>query len=113
MAPDHLAGVNEGALVSAGLAKFGLWSSRGVGQQRIQQRGLACTVAAHERDPFATGDTGGEVLNDLVLAVRLTQMFDFQNVFARRPLLLELDERALDVRLGQFGDLQPLDFLAA
>ena len=52
-------------------------------------------------------------LNDLLLAVGLAQVFDFQDVLARRPLLLELDEWALDVRPCKFGDLQALDFLAA
>ncbi len=39
-------------------------------------------------------------------------MLDFEDVFARRSLLLELDERACDVRSGEFGNLQALDFLA-
>ncbi len=37
-----------------------------VGEQRLEQRGLALAVAAHEHDLFAAHDGGGEVVDDVL-----------------------------------------------
>ena len=97
VSPDQLAGVDEGSVVTTGLPQFSLRRGRRIRQQSIQQRRLPCPVAAHERDFFAADDAGGKLADDFLLAVRLTQMFDLQDVLARRPFLLEFDEWALDV----------------
>src|SRR5580704_14460633 len=112
MTPNHFAAVEEWAVVAAGLAQLGFWGGRRIRQQRIYQSGLPCSVAAHERDAFATRDAGGKVANHGSVAVGLAQMFNFQNVFAGGALRFELDVGALDVRLGQFRDLESLHFLA-
>ena len=97
MSPYHLAGVDEWAVVATGLTQFGFRRGRRIRQQSVQQRSLPCPVAAHQRDFFPSRDAGGKVADDSLLVVGLIETLDLQNVFARRPLLLELDEWPLDV----------------
>src|SRR5215469_7821675 len=97
VSPDHFTGVDKWASVAAGFAQFRFRGGRGIREQRVQKRGLPGTVASHERDLFAAADACGEIADDTVVVVRLPEMFDLQNVFARRPLLLELDKGPLDV----------------
>ena len=42
----------------------------------------------------------GEIADDFLVAVGFTQVFDFENVFSAGTLLIELDIRPCDVRLG-------------
>ena len=76
--------VKKWPVVAAGLAQFGFRNRRRIRQQRIQQRGLARAVAAHQRDLFAAHDAGGEAANHFGVAVRLAHAFEFQNVLARK-----------------------------
>src|SRR5208282_2610896 len=69
-------------------------------------------VAAHQRNLLSSEHVRREAGNHFGFSVRLGDTFDFQNVFARGPLLLELQVRTLDVGLRQLGNLQALDFLA-
>ncbi len=98
VSPGDLALVDERPVITASLAQFGVGRRRRIRQQGIQQRGLPCAVAAHQSDFFAADNAGGEVLNDLLLAVGFAQMLNFQNVLARGTLLLEFDERPLNIR---------------
>ena len=95
VSPDDFSGVDERAVVAAGLAQFGFGRGGRVREQSVDQRGLAGSVAAHEGDAFAASNAGGEVADDVVIAVGFAEVFDFENVFAGRPLLLELDIGAL------------------
>ena len=83
-----------------------------VGEQRLQQRGLAQAVAADQHDAFAAIDHRVEVVDDGHAVVGLGHPAAFHRQAARRPVLLEADVGPLDVRPGQLGGLQPLHFLA-
>src|SRR5208283_2035054 len=72
----------------------------------------AGAVAAHQRDFFASNHARRKAGNHLRISVRLRYTFHFQDVFARGPLLFELQVRTLDIRPRQLSDLQALDFLA-
>src|SRR5215475_15778124 len=113
MPPDHLAFVEEYSIVAAGFAQFGVRDRRRTRQQSIYQSCFARTVASHEDDFLSSRDAGGEVAYYRNVAVRLAHVFHFQDVLSRGTLLLEFEIGALDVRLCQFGHLQPLYFLAA
>src|SRR5579863_913094 len=91
VSPDHFAGVEEGSVVAAGFAKFGFRRGGRVREQRVYESGLPYPVAAHESDPFAARDAGGEVTNYPLVTVRFAQVLDLENVFAGRTLLLKLD----------------------
>ena len=104
VAPEDGAGVEREFLVGeAGI----------VGQQALEQGGLAGAVAAHEADFFAAQHVGGEAVDDLLIAVELGEVLELENVLAAGPDLIETDVGALDVGAGQFVGLQALDFLAA
>ena len=113
VAPDHFAIVDEGTVISAGLAKFGLRRGGRICEQGVDQGGLPCSVAAHQCDAFAAGDAGSEITNNFSVAVGFAEVFDFKNVFAGGTLGLELDVGACDVRPSQFRYLQAFHFFAA
>ena len=113
VSPDHFTGIDERAIVATGFAEFGFGRGGRIRQDGIDQRGLPCSVAAHERNAFAAGDAGGEIADDFLVAVGFAQVFDFENVFSAGTLLLELDIRPCDVRLGEFRYLQAFHFFAA
>ena len=112
VSPDDFAVVNKRTIVAACFAQLGFRRRWGIGEQRVQQRSFSRAVASHQRDPFAPCDAGGKVANYELLVIRFPEVLDFQNVLSRRPLLLELDERALNVGPGKFRHLQALDFFA-
>src|SRR5580692_3540131 len=112
VSPNHFSTSEERSAIAAGLAQFGIGDRRRTCQQRIQQSGFTRTVAPHQCDLFSSGYTRSEAPDDLGLAVRFCNSFKLKNVFSRRTLLLELQERTLDVRLGKFRHLQAFDFLA-
>ena len=97
VSPNYLAGVDEGTVVTAGLAQLGFRSGRRIRQKGVHQRGLPCSVAAHQSDSFSARDAGGETANHLLITVSLAEVLDFENMFARRALLLEFDVGALYV----------------
>src|SRR2546422_1233949 len=80
--------------------------------QRPQQRRLAHAVAAHHRHLLALGDERGETLEQRPVE-SLGQALDGQRLLPARPLLLELDERAGDVRPLQIRHRQLLQLLDA
>ena len=86
--------------------------ARVVGHERLQHRGLADAVAADQHDLLAAVDDGAEVVDHLQVAERLRQPLGLERHLARRPVLLEADVGALDVRAREVGGLQPLHFLA-
>src|SRR6266567_151003 len=89
-----------------------------VGQQRLEKRGLALSVAADEDDLLATLDSSGEVVDDMLglailLDVGLVDAFELKDVLARGPDHVEADEGTGDVGAGQLGCSQALYFLFA
>ncbi len=104
VAPEDGAGVEGEVLVGeAGI----------VGEQALEQGGFAGAVAAHEADFFAAQDVGGEAVDDLVVAVELGEVLEFEDVLAAGADLVEADVGALDVGAGEVVGLQALDFFAA
>src|ERR1039458_10601440 len=104
VAPEDCAGVEREVLVGeAGI----------VIQETLEQGGLACAVAAHETDFFAAQDVGGEAVEDLVIAVELGDVLEFESVLAAGAELVEADIGARDVGAGQIVGLQALDLFAA
>ena len=104
VSPEDRAGVEREVLVGeAGI----------VGQQALQQRGLAGAVAAHQADLFAAQHVGGEAVDDFQIVVELRQVLELEHVLAAGPHLVELDVGALDVGARQLVGLQALHFLAA
>ena len=89
--------------------------ARRVREQRLEQRRLADAVAADEHDLLAAVDDGAEVRRSTCSAAVAPCVTPLHSsaTLARRPVHLEPDVRALDVRPRQLGRLQPLDFLAA
>src|SRR6267378_5058186 len=109
--PDNFSAVHERPIVAACFSQVRLRNRGRVREQRVHQSGLAGAVPAHQRDFFSADYTRRETGNYFGIAVRLAKTFDFKNMFARGPLLLELQVRALNIRSRQFSDLQALDFL--
>src|ERR1700719_1371864 len=108
-ANDFPAG-EERTSVAAGVAQFGVWNRRRACQESIKKSGFARAVPAHQGDFLSTGYAGRETSDDFGVVIGFRNAFELKNVFSRRTLLFELQERTLDVRLGKFRDLQPLDF---
>ncbi len=111
--PDDFSAGQEWPIVAAGSAQFGLGNRGGVSQERIDQGRLARAVAAHQGNLLAANDAGRKLADDFSVPIGFVEALDFDDVFAGRPLLFELQERTLDVRLCQFSDLQAFHFLAA
>src|ERR1051326_4696775 len=107
--PDDFASGEEGAIVAAGFAQFGIRDCRRIRQQCIQHGGLTHTVTAQQGDFFSAHDAGGESTDHRIVVVGFFHAFQFQDMFAGRTLHFELDERALNVGAGEFGYLQALD----
>ena len=92
-----------------------------IGQQGVEERGLADAVAAQESDLLAALHHGREALDDLLTAalaglvrvVALLDTLELQGVAAPRLGLVELDEGALDVAACQVAGLEAFHFLAA
>src|SRR6185437_9501021 len=108
----------DGAAVDAHLGLLGFFQALAIGEQCFEQRGLACSVAAHQDDLFAALDGCGESVNDFETTaigerIAFLYVFKFQQVAAAGTLLLKADVRALDVRAREFGDGEALDFLFA
>ena len=112
VSPNHFSRVHKRSVIAAGLAQLGFRRGRRIRQQRIHQSRLPRSIAPHQRDSFPARNARREVAYDRFVSVSLAQVLDFENVFSRRPLLLELDIRPLDIRPGQFRHLQPFHFLA-
>ena len=87
--------------------------ARGIRQQRAEQRRLADAVAAGQHDLFAARDDAAEAVDERRAAKRLGDVVELERDPARRPVHVELDERALDVRPRQLRRLQTFDFLLA
>ena len=84
-----------------------------IGQQALEQGGLAGAVAAHQADFFAAKNVCGKSIDDLQIAVELRQVLELENVLAAGPHLVEFDVGALDVGACQLVGLQALHLLAA
>ena len=109
VAPLHGAGVDGDVL---------LFDAGAVGEQRLEQRGLALAVAADEDDLVAALDGGGEVVDDVLglavgLGVGLVDVLELEDVLAGGALHLEGDVRARDVGAGELAGGEALDFLLA
>ncbi len=76
----------DGAVVQR---EVGIGEARIVGQQALEQRGLAGAVAAHEADLFAAQHVGGKAVEHLQVAVELGQVLELQHVLAAGPHLVE------------------------
>ncbi len=112
MAPDNFSVIHKGSIIAAGFAQFRLRNRRRVREQRIYKSSFAGTIAPHQSDFLPTDHTRGEIRDDFGVSVRLTEAFDFENMFAGWPLLFKLQIGTLNVRPRQLGNLQALDFLA-
>ena len=85
-----------------------------IANQRLQQRGLAGAVAAHERDLFAARHARGERLNHFHAVVRLRDALDFERMPARRAGSSQTGCRAARCSICASSDgLQPLHFFLA
>ncbi len=80
--------VAEGEFAAVGLVGAG---------DALEQGGLADAVGADDRDLLAAGGVEGDVLEDRLVVERLPQAVDRERQLAARGLLLEADERPLDV----------------
>src|SRR5439155_23752003 len=78
--------------------------------QGADQRGLAHPVATHHRDPLASRDQTGEAGEERLVEA-LAQALDGEGLLSTGPLLLELDERAGDVRFLQIRQRELLQLL--
>ena len=65
-------------------------------QQRAEQRRLAASVAAHQRDLLAARQARREVLNYRHAIIRFAQIFELERMPSRRTLQLEPDVRTRD-----------------
>ena len=113
MSPDHLSFGKKLSTVAARLAQLGLGSRRRIRQQRIQQRRLSRAVASHQCNFFTANYARGKVADYSGIFVGLGNALNFQNVLARRPLLLELQEGTLNIGPCKFRDLEALHFFAS
>ena len=71
-----------------------LFDAGAVGEQGLEQRGLALAVAADEDDLVSALDGGGEVVDDVLglavgLRVGLVDVFELEDVLAGGALHLE------------------------
>ena len=74
---------------------------------------MPCLFRPYERDLLAARDAGGEVANDVIVVVALVEMFELENVLARGPLLLELDEGTGNIRFSRVRSLAGAQLLCA
>src|SRR5260221_14607645 len=65
---------------------------RCVGQQRLDQRSLASTVASNQDNLFPAFNLRGKAIDDLEIAISLRYALKLQRMLTRRTVQTELDE---------------------